>query len=240
MTESLIGEVSSKEEIPQAALQTENKWFPIRGRIKGQAYFIKMTAVMTLFSGVWSLLFLLDGLRVPILVEILSFLGMYVVLCTALVSMMCYTAQRLRDTGNKAWLAIFILVPILNLILFLCLIFAPSIVGTNTYHASPESRPKKIITLALIPIALLSSAFLTTCMMFMFPLMLLTSILIAFVFYNVIINKSEDNHCAPTTLQTAIVTISIILIPIIMWFSVFLFIIHVEAWLGRPLVYTWD
>jgi hypothetical protein len=239
MTESLTGEISSKEEMSQASVYIEDKWFPIRGRIKGQAYFIKMTSVMARFSGVWSLLLLLSRLRVP---ETLFFLGMYVVLCTALISMMCYTAQRLRDTSNKAWLAIFILVPILNLILFLCLIFAPSVVGTNTYHApfSPESRPTKIITLALIPIALLSSAFLTTCMMFMFPLMLLTSILIAFIFYNVIINKAEDNHGTPTTLQTAIVTISIILIPIIMWFSVYLFIIQVEAWLGRPLVYTWD
>jgi uncharacterized membrane protein YhaH (DUF805 family) len=226
-----MGEISSKEEMSQASAHIEDKWFPTRGRIRGLPYFIKMTFMMILMSCCTLLSFAFERAIFAVLGR--SFLpSAYLILSATILAMMFYTAQRLRDTGNhKAWFAIFILIPVLNIILFLYLILAPSVADTNAYGAPPppDSRLIKITVLVLIPIAPFSTAsFMTFIVAFTIPV----SIFIAFVFFTMIDSSEniQDSHRAPPPAsQAVIVAILITLIPFLMWLSIF-FVSLIIGW----------
>lgn len=227
MTESPTGEISSKEEILKPSANIEDKWFPTQGRIRRLSYLIKMTFMMTLMDGGLSLLFTFERL----IFSVWSFgdifrLVLYLVFSTIVLVTMFYTAQRLRDTGNKPWLAVFILIPVLNIILFLYVILAPSVADGTPPPL--DSRLIKITALVLIPIVPFSAAFFIMSLAITMPV----SIFIAFIFL-VLISDAEnirDSHRAPPPAsQAVIVAILITLLPFLIWLAI-LFMNQVRDW----------
>ncbi|MDD2814332.1 MAG: DUF805 domain-containing protein [Thiotrichaceae bacterium] len=230
MTESLTGETSSKEEISQTSAQTEDKYSSSQGRIRGLPYFIKMTLMMTLsLSFIW-FLFAFERVIFNVLGE-LFLPSAYLILSAIILKMMFYTVQRLQDTGNKTWLAIFILVPVVSIILFLYLIFAPSVADINAHGAPPplDSLRTKIIALVLIPIAAFSTALFMT---YMIALTMPVSIFIALIFFTMIDSSEsiqDSRRAPPPPSQAVIVAILITLLPFLVWLII-LFMNQVRDW----------
>lgn len=155
----------------------------------------------------------------------------YLIFSAIVLKMMFYSVQRLRDTGDKTWLAIFILLPVVSIILFVYLIFAPSVADTNVYGAPPpfDSLRTKIITLVLIPIAAFSTALFMT---YVITLTIPISIFIAFIFFTMIDDSEsiqDSQRVPPPPSQAVIVAIAITLFPFLMWLII-LFMNQVREW----------
>ncbi|WP_338847176.1 DUF805 domain-containing protein [Massilia sp. W12] len=131
---------------------TKVKIFALRGRIGRLRYYVYPVALTLLFAFPLGILFAIIGAD-PAKLESLSwlmvllaipFIGMYVVFCI----------RRLHDLDKTGWLCLLMLLPLVNLLFMLYLLFAPGTDGDNRYGAPPEPNTTPVIVSAVVLIGL--------------------------------------------------------------------------------------
>lgn len=63
-----------------------------------------------------------------------------------------YTKRRLNDLGQTGWLSLLILVPLINLIMWIYIQFFPGQPHSNQYGAKPVANTTGVIILACVPL----------------------------------------------------------------------------------------
>lgn len=84
-----------------------------------------------------------------------------------------FAKRRLHDLNQTGWMSVLLLVPFVNLVMYLYLMFAPGVKGSNNYGPAPAENQKwvKIGAWVLVALTVLSLAFLPQQMRMMDQMM---------------------------------------------------------------------
>ena len=110
--------------------------------------------------GIYFLASLLQGVVAAIVVPMGESAGMAILSVSVLVSLFLVVfsfmlaIQRLHDMNASGWLALLMLVPVVNLIMLLVFLFAPGTQGENNYGAQPPPNGIGVVLTSLVlPVA---------------------------------------------------------------------------------------
>ncbi|MCB1836494.1 MAG: DUF805 domain-containing protein [Alcanivoracaceae bacterium] len=138
------------------------RFLALNGRIGRVRYFAYNTGLALLVYAVIFPLLLLTGISGamfgdpaaagganPIVAAVVGLLmiALYVAL---LVMMIGYTVRRLNDLGKTGWLALLLLIPLANLVLWIYVVFFPGQKGVNQYGPAPAANTAGVIALAVV------------------------------------------------------------------------------------------
>lgn len=82
----------------------------------------------------------------------LIFIPLALVYIALLVMTFGYMVRRLNDMDQSGWLSLLMLIPLVNVIMVLVLLFARGTAGSNRYGPAPVPNTKGVVVLALIPL----------------------------------------------------------------------------------------
>lgn len=137
------------------------KWLALSGRIgrlRWMAYNMGLTLVFYFLLGL-SLAFLGDSEALMNNPEAFKEfnqgtmgVAFWVLYLVFLVFSLGFTRRRLNDVDRTGWLMLVMLIPLVNLILVLYLLFAPGTHGRNRFGPAPNENPAGIVVLAFLPL----------------------------------------------------------------------------------------
>ncbi|MEJ7807936.1 MAG: DUF805 domain-containing protein [Telluria sp.] len=118
------------------------------GRVRYVAYLMGAAILATLAIAGFGILVKLTGLMPSWMLNFVPLLATLV----ALAASMVYAVRRLNDLNRTGWLSLLLLVPIVNLVFGLWLLFGPGDKGTNRYGLPPGPNGAGVIAACCVAV----------------------------------------------------------------------------------------
>ena len=110
-----------------------------KGRITRSTYLLRILPLLILTLSINSI-----NKTIYIYIDLDTRFAIFFIAILCLVFFIIQTAKRLHDTNRSSWYLIIFLIPILNFILELVLIFEDGTHGSNRYGEDPKGRQPKV------------------------------------------------------------------------------------------------
>lgn len=128
------------------------RFLSLSGRIGRLRYLAYCMGLMLITYPVIFIIFSLSGLFTGQAPGPMVFISLAVVYLALLVFTFGYAVRRLNDLDQSGWLSLLLLIPLVNLIMALVLLFARGTASSNRYGPAPVPNTKGVVVLALIPL----------------------------------------------------------------------------------------
>ncbi|AJD48148.1 DNA translocase FtsK [Isoalcanivorax pacificus W11-5] len=128
------------------------RFLSLSGRIGRLRYLAYCMGLMLITYPVIFIIFSLSGLFTGQPPGPMVFISLAVVYLALLVFTFGYAVRRLNDMDQSGWLSLLMLIPLVNVIMVLVLLFARGTAGSNRYGPAPVPNTKGVVVLALIPL----------------------------------------------------------------------------------------